>query len=102
MYDLQYEYHHTILHRVHHKHLKKWYETPEEFKEINEKTNLSNVEDEKSQNNFEGFDKETQGIFKINWEKVSKYNIQLLHNLEQINQDSQNTTESREIEVRIP
>ncbi|KAL7636006.1 UNVERIFIED_CONTAM: hypothetical protein RMT77_013824 [Armadillidium vulgare] len=102
MYDLQHEYRHTILHRIHHKHLK-WYETPEEFKEINEKPNLSEIEDERSQNDFGGFDKEDiKSIFKINWEKVSKFKIQLQHNLEQVNQDSQNQSGSQEVEVRIP
>ncbi|KAB7499001.1 hypothetical protein Anas_11456, partial [Armadillidium nasatum] len=69
MYDIQHKYRNTILLRIHHKHLKKWHETPEELKEVNPERNLEDTKSETSENDFEGFTKENQSMFRVNWEK---------------------------------
>ncbi|KAL7648444.1 UNVERIFIED_CONTAM: hypothetical protein RMT77_000350 [Armadillidium vulgare] len=77
MYDIQHQYRNSILYKVHHKQLKKWYETPEDLKNVNQEQTLEDTTSEESQPDFEGFTEEAQNMFRINWEKVSKYNIQL-------------------------
>ncbi|KAL7637412.1 UNVERIFIED_CONTAM: hypothetical protein RMT77_012161 [Armadillidium vulgare] len=79
MYDIQHKYRNTLLLRIHHRHLKKWHETPEELKEVNPERNLEDTKSETSENNFKGFTKENQSMFRVNWEKVTRYNIQLNH-----------------------
>ncbi|KAL7637112.1 UNVERIFIED_CONTAM: hypothetical protein RMT77_012870 [Armadillidium vulgare] len=86
MYDIQHQYRNTILYKIHHKHLKKWHETPEDLKRVNEENDLEDSNSDNSKHDFEGFTQENQTMFRVNWEKISKYNIKLHYDQDTISE----------------